>query len=260
MKHIDESNTNVTFGRMPLIAIGSKAILLVKEMLNKYEDRILPCLIDDVEQQGIEVFPPRPSTRVMLYDRSEVNLNQAKKFITAAKVGGKVITCEIADQHEAMHTSRQIGANMLIRSSSHENCRQALTSLIELAFTPGLINLDIHDVFSLFEGVDYAMVGSAIAQGTVTPVPTVDAIMKPWMRDVGRFTALMVNIIGGDDNLTVHDATEVSKRMLDYATVDANIIWDTSIDEALGDKIKLTVIASAGLAHYSGRRTEPGAS
>ncbi|MGL4370919.1 MAG: hypothetical protein ACRCUT_14795, partial [Spirochaetota bacterium] len=55
--------------------------------------------------------------------------------------------------------------------------------------------------------------------------------------------AVLVNIAGGSD-LSLHEATEVTERITSQADPEVNVIFGTTIDPALDDRIRVTVIAT----------------
>jgi cell division protein FtsZ len=81
------------------------------------------------------------------------------------------------------------------------------------------------------------------------------AISSPLLEDVtlDGATGLLVNITGGP-NLTLHEVDEAVSMAQSAADPDANIIFGSVVDEALGDEVKITVIATGFQARDAERR------
>jgi hypothetical protein len=71
------------------------------------------------------------------------------------------------------------------------------------------------------------------------------AISSPLLEDISinGATGIIINITGGS-NLTLHEVNEATSIIQEAADEDAQIIFGTVIDEALNDKVKVTVIAT----------------
>ncbi len=71
------------------------------------------------------------------------------------------------------------------------------------------------------------------------------AISSPLLDDISvdGATGVLINIVGGAD-LKMREIQEAASLVQEQAHEDANIIFGASIDEALGENVKVTVIAT----------------
>jgi cell division protein FtsZ len=110
----------------------------------------------------------------------------------------------------------------------------------------GLINLDFADVRTIMSEMGMAMMGAALAEGENRAVEAAQrAISSPLLDDLSIQGArgVLINITGGSD-LTLHEVNEAATLIQEEADDDANIIFGAVIDESMGDKIRITVIAT----------------
>jgi cell division protein FtsZ len=131
---------------------------------------------------------------------------------------------------------------------------QGITDLIT---TPGLINLDFADVKSVMSGAGSALMGTGSSRGDDRAVAAAEmAISSPLLEaSIDGAHGVLLSIQGGSD-LGLFEINEAAQLVSNSAAVDANIIFGAVIDDALGDEVRVTVIA-AGLDQ---ERTGRGAS
>ena len=122
---------------------------------------------------------------------------------------------------------------------------QGITDLIT---TPGLINLDFADVKSVMSGAGSALMGIGSARGEARSIRAAElAISSPLLEaSIDGAHGVLVSIAGGSD-LGLFEISEAAELVAQSAHPDANIIYGTVIDDALGDEVRVTVIA-AGFA------------
>ncbi len=123
---------------------------------------------------------------------------------------------------------------------------QAVRGISDLITVHGLINLDFADVRTIMSEMGMAMMGAAVAEGENRAVEAAQrAISSPLLDDLSIQGArgVLINITGGAD-LTLHEVNEAATLIQEEADDDANIIFGAVIDESMGDKIRITVIAT----------------
>ncbi len=122
---------------------------------------------------------------------------------------------------------------------------QGITDLIT---TPGLINLDFADVKSVMAGAGSALMGIGSARGEARSIRAAElAISSPLLEaSIDGAHGVLLSIAGGSD-LGLFEISEAAELVAQSAHPDANIIYGTVIDDALGDEVRVTVIA-AGFA------------
>ncbi len=131
---------------------------------------------------------------------------------------------------------------------------QGITDLIT---TPGLINLDFADVKSVMSGAGSALMGIGSARGDDRSVAAAEmAISSPLLEaSIDGAHGVLLSIQGGSD-LGLFEINEAAQLVANSAAPDANIIFGAVIDDALGDEVRVTVIA-AGFDEAGLRRAVP---
>jgi cell division protein FtsZ len=119
---------------------------------------------------------------------------------------------------------------------------QGITDLIT---TPGLINLDFADVKSVMSGAGSALMGIGSARGEARSIRAAElAISSPLLEaSIDGAHGVLLSIAGGSD-LGLFEISEAAELVAKCAHPDANIIYGTVIDDALGDEVRVTVIAA----------------
>jgi cell division protein FtsZ len=121
-----------------------------------------------------------------------------------------------------------------------------ITCLVDLIIKEGLINLDLADVKTVLSGMGTAMMGAGEAGGEQRATAAAEeAIVNPLLDDVTLKGAksLLLSITGGRD-LTLWDVDEAVNRVRQEVDTDANIIVGAILDESLGEKMRVSIVAS----------------
>ena len=119
---------------------------------------------------------------------------------------------------------------------------QGITDLIT---TPGLINLDFADVKSVMQDAGSALMGIGSARGDDRALQAAElAVSSPLLEaSIDGAYGVLLSIQGGSD-LGLHEVSEAARLVQEAAHPDANIIFGSVIDDALGDEVRVTVIAA----------------
>jgi cell division protein FtsZ len=135
---------------------------------------------------------------------------------------------------------------------------QGITDLIT---TPGLINLDFADVKSVMSGAGSALMGTGSSRGDDRAVAAAEmAISSPLLEaSIDGAHGVLLSIQGGSD-LGLFEINEAAQLVSNSAAVDANIIFGAVIDDALGDEVRVTVIAAGLDQERAGRGSADGSS
>ncbi|MBS0957782.1 cell division protein FtsZ [Leuconostoc pseudomesenteroides] len=122
---------------------------------------------------------------------------------------------------------------------------QGVRGISELITNPGFINLDFADVKTVMQDAGPALMGVGQASGeTRAADATKQAISSPLLEvDMSGAEDVLLNITGGLD-MSLFEAQTASEVISQEAGRDVNVIFGTSIDEDLGDSIRVTVIAT----------------
>ncbi len=118
--------------------------------------------------------------------------------------------------------------------------------IVELVLKEGLINLDFADVRTVMSGMGTAMMGTGEATGERRAILAAEeAIANPLLDDVTLKGAkgLLLSITGGRD-MTLYEVDEAASRVRQEVDPEANIIVGATFDEQLGDRIRVSIVAS----------------
>jgi cell division protein FtsZ len=118
--------------------------------------------------------------------------------------------------------------------------------IVDLIVKEGLINLDLADVKTVLVGMGTAMMGTGEAGGEQRAiVASEEAIVNPLLDDITLKGAksLLLSITGGRD-LTLWEVDEAANRVRQEVDADANIIVGATFDDSLGDKVRVSIVAS----------------
>jgi len=128
---------------------------------------------------------------------------------------------------------------------------QGITDLIT---TAGLINLDFADVKSVMQGAGSALMGIGSARGENRAVEAARAaVSSPLLEaSIDGARGVLLSVSGGSD-LGLFEINEAARLVSESAHPDANIIFGAVIDDALGDEVRVTVIA----AGFDGGQPKP---
>lgn len=118
--------------------------------------------------------------------------------------------------------------------------------IVDLIIKEGLINLDFADVRTVMAGMGTAMMGTGEASGERRAIEAAEeAISNPLLDDVSLRGAkgLLLSITGGPD-LTLFEVDEAASRVREEVDNEANIIVGATFDENLGDRVRVSIVAS----------------
>ena len=124
--------------------------------------------------------------------------------------------------------------------------RQAVQGISDLITVPGVINLDFADVKTIMTGMGMALMGTGIAEGDGRAETAArKAINSPLLEDttIQGARGILINITGNRD-MTLHEVSTASRIIQEAAHPEANIIFGSVFDEAINEKLKITVIAT----------------
>lgn len=124
--------------------------------------------------------------------------------------------------------------------------RQGVQGISELITEPGEINIDFADVRTVMKGKGDALIGIGIGEGENRAVTAAkSAINNPLLENaqIEGAKSILVNLSGGD-NLTLKEYQDVVEIITDSADEDALIIAGQAYNPELGERLKVTVVAT----------------
>ena len=130
-------------------------------------------------------------------------------------------------------------------SKADEVLRQGIKGISDLIQIPGLINLDFADVTTIMTNQGEALMGIGEGTGENRAADAAKmAINSPLLEtSIDGAKGILLNISGSSD-LGIFEVNEAAQIISDAADPDANIIFGSVIDESLGDKVQVTVVAT----------------
>ena len=124
---------------------------------------------------------------------------------------------------------------------------QGVDGITSLITTPGLINLDFADVKAVMTGAGSALMGIGHGSGEERAEEAArSAISSPLLESSIEGARGVLLSIAGPTDLTLHEVNKAADTITRVAHPDANIIFGAVVDDALGEEVRVTVIA-AGL-------------
>ena len=122
----------------------------------------------------------------------------------------------------------------------------SVKGITDLIMMPGLVNLDFADVKTTMSKAGMAIMGIGIASGENRSVEAAERAMShPLLEDIPIAGAkgVLMNITSNSD-MEFEEVAEASERIHAEVGDDADIFWGTSIDDSLGDEMRVTVLAT----------------
>ena len=135
--------------------------------------------------------------------------------------------------------------------------RQGVQGITDLITVPGLVNLDFADVRTIMRDAGSALMGIGIASGENRASEAARAaVSSPLLEtSIEGATGILLNITGGPE-IGLFEVNEAAEVVTSAADQNANVIFGAVIDDALGDDIRVTVIATGFGAQRRRRRRE----
>jgi cell division protein FtsZ len=144
---------------------------------------------------------------------------------------------QVADPSLSMINAFKMADNVLV------NAVRGISDIINI---PGTINVDFADVKTVMASMGRALMGIGIAEGPNRAVEAArQAISSPLLEDIDieGATGILINITAGED-ISLMEVNEACSIVQEAAHEDANIIFGAVIDESMGERIRVTVIAT----------------
>lgn len=123
----------------------------------------------------------------------------------------------------------------------------AAKGIAEIITLHGYINVDFEDVKTVMTDSGVAVMGSASAEGEDRAVMAIrEALTSPLLNsnDVRGARNILLNISSGGEEVTMDEVGEITDYVQEAVGDSASIIWGTGQDEALGNKVCVTIIAT----------------
>ncbi len=124
--------------------------------------------------------------------------------------------------------------------------KQAVITIADIISTTSVINLDFADVKTVLKGQGLALIGTADAEGESASIDAaLKAINSPILESsIEGAKKAIVMVMGSERSLTIEKAHEAIQTIQEAADSSIEIIFGVRIDESLGDKVLVSVIAT----------------
>ena len=124
----------------------------------------------------------------------------------------------------------------------------AAKGIAEIITITGSVNVDFADVHTVMSDSGVALMGSAEASGENRAIKAIgEALNSPLLNnnDIKGAKNILLNIISGpDDEVRMDEIGEITDYVQEVAGMNADVIWGNTLDDTLGDKIGITIIAT----------------
>ena len=136
--------------------------------------------------------------------------------------------------------------------------RAGVQGITDLITTPGLINLDFADVKSVMQGAGSALMGIGTAKGEDRAIRAAEmAVSSPLLESSIAGAHGVLLLVQGASDLGLHEIDEAARLVQEAVSPEANIIYGTTIDDTLGDEVRITVIAAGFDGGFPKARKSP---
>ena len=123
----------------------------------------------------------------------------------------------------------------------------AARGIAEIITVPGYINVDFKDVNTVMKNSGVSIMGFAEAEGEDrAKIAVKEAINSPLLEDndIRGAQHILLNVSSGTKEVTMDEITEITEYIEEEAGTGTDMIWGNCIDESLGEKLSVTIIAT----------------
>jgi cell division protein FtsZ len=168
--------------------------------------------------------------------QADVGITELKKAVDTLIVVPNDRLLQVADPNMPMVEAFRMADQILF---------QGVDGITSLITTPGLINLDFADVKTVMSGAGSALMGIGLGSGEDRATEAAKAaISSPLLEaSIDGAKGVLLSIAGPTD-LTLHEVNQAADTIHRIAHPDAEIIFGAVVDDALGEEVRVTVVAA----------------
>jgi len=169
---------------------------------------------------------------------------QADEGLAALRDNVDTLLVICNDKLREMHGNLKISEAF---SKADDILTVAAKGIAEIITVAGYINVDFEDVKTVMKDGGTAIMGSAAAEGDSRAVKAVSqALASPLLNDndITGANYILLNITSGDEEVSMDEIDEITDYIQNEAGNTADIIWGNGVDDSLGSKISVTIIAT----------------
>ena len=168
--------------------------------------------------------------------QADVGINELKKAVDTRIVVPNDRLLQVAGADMPMIDAFRMADQVLY---------QGVDGITSLITTPGLINLDFADVKAVMTAAGSALMGIGHGSGEDRAEEAAKAaISSPLLESSIEGAKGVLLSIAGPTDLTLHEVNKAADTITRVAHPDANIIFGAVVDDALGEEVRVTVIAA----------------
>jgi len=168
--------------------------------------------------------------------QAEMGITELKKAVDTLIIVPNDRLLSVSDPHTPVIEAFRVADQVLY---------QGVDGITSLIMTPGLINLDFADVKAVMTAAGSALMGIGLASGENRAEDAAKAaISSPLLESSIEGAKGVLLSIAGPQDLALHEVNRAADTITRVAHPDANIIFGAVIDDALGDEVRVTVIAA----------------
>jgi len=177
---------------------------------------------------------------------AEEGINNLKEHVDTLIVIPNDRLLELTDKRMSLTESFRMADDVL---------RQGIQGISELITVPGLINLDFADVRTIMSQGGAALMAVGTGEGDDRARLAAEQAISSRLLDVTIDGAqgILFNVTGGPD-MSLYEVNQAAAIIRETAHPDANLIFGAVIDEAMGDEVRITVIATGFERSFPSRR------
>ena len=176
---------------------------------------------------------------------------EANKRIDQAEIGIKELTDEVDSiiviPNDRLKEVQQISGIVDSFKAADSVLTKAVRGISDIIVGSGFINVDFADVKKIMtESGGKALMGTGEGEGTSRAVEAAEnAITSPLLEDISidGATGILINVTASS-NFTIDELNEACNHVKSKASSSVNLIFGLVLDESLGDKVRITVIAT----------------
>src|SRR5256714_120365 len=168
--------------------------------------------------------------------QADLGITELKKAVDTLIVVPNDRLLQVADPNMPMIEAFRMADQVLY---------QGVDGITSLITTPGLIHLDFADVKSVMSAAGSALMGIGIGEGEDRAEEAAKgAISSPLLESSVEGAKGVLLSIAGPTDLTLHEVNRAADLITRVAHSEANIIFGAVVDDALGQEVRVTVIAA----------------
>src|SRR5256886_15346655 len=169
-------------------------------------------------------------------ERAEAGINEIREYVDTLIVIENDRLLQVVERKTSVVEAFRLADDVL---------RQGVQGITDLITVPGLVNLDFADVRTIMREAGSALMGIGSASGENRAAEAARAaVSSPLLETtIEGATGILLNITGGPE-IGLFEVNEAAEVVTSAADQNANVIFGAVIDDALGDDIRVTVIAT----------------